>query len=73
MVLMGSISRSNARKMEKTTAIDWLPIDSRILPDIVSFSHVRGIARVFLLLEIVLSVMVVLGTLAHLGMTVFTR
>lgn len=48
------------KKMEKP--IDWLPIDSRILPS-VSFPHVRGIARIFLIIEMLLCTLVVFGTL----------
>jgi hypothetical protein len=39
-----------------------LPIDERIIPDVFSFSHVHGVARVFLIIEILLSSLVVLGT-----------
>jgi len=39
-----------------------LPIDERLVPDIISFSHIRGFARIFLTLEILLSVLVVSGT-----------
>ena len=48
------------RKMEKP--IDWLPIDSRLIP-FLSFPHVRGVARIFLIIEMTLCVFVVLGTL----------
>ncbi|MBI5614301.1 hypothetical protein HY947_05225 [Candidatus Gottesmanbacteria bacterium] len=40
----------------------WLPIDSRLLPHLFSFGHVKGIARVFIEIEMILSVFVVLGT-----------
>lgn len=43
--------------------IPWLPIDSRLIAPIFSFGHVRGIARFFLIIEIVLAVLVVLGTI----------
>ena len=39
-----------------------LPIDERIIPDVFSFSHVHGVARVFLITEMVLSTLVVIGT-----------
>lgn len=42
--------------------IPWLPIDSRLIVPILSFSHVKGLARFFLILEIVLALLVVLGT-----------
>ncbi|OGG01309.1 hypothetical protein A2Z33_05340 [Candidatus Gottesmanbacteria bacterium RBG_16_52_11] len=41
----------------------WLPVDSRILPDIFAFGHVRGIARIFLEIEITLAILIVIGTL----------
>ncbi len=43
--------------------VPWLPIDSRIFPSIFSFGHVKGIAKLFLQIEMMLSVGVVLGTL----------
>jgi hypothetical protein len=43
--------------------IEWLPFDSRLIPDIFSFSHVKGIARIFLIVEMVLSVLVVSGSI----------
>lgn len=44
------------RKMQKP--IPWLPVDSRLI----SFGHVRGISRIFLIIEMVLAVFIVLGT-----------
>lgn len=49
------------KKRKFSTAAQW-PIDTRVLPDIFSFSHVKGVARMFLLTEISLSVCVVIGT-----------
>lgn len=46
-----------------THPIPWLPIDSRLIVPIFSFGHVRGIARFFLVIEIVLALLVVMGTL----------
>lgn len=43
--------------------IPWLPIDSRIFPQIFRFGHVKGTARIFLQIEMILSVGVVIGTL----------
>lgn len=43
--------------------IPWLPIDSRIIPHIFSFGHVKGIAKLFLRIEMVLSVGIVVGTI----------
>jgi hypothetical protein len=44
--------------------ISWLPVDSRLVYPLFSFGRVRGIARVFLTIEMTLAVCVVVGTLA---------
>ena len=51
------------RRRPAKQPIPWLPIDSRIIPHIFSFGHVKGITKVFLQIEMVLSVGVVIGTL----------
>lgn len=58
----------NKRHFEKP--IDWLPIDSRLIP-LLSFPHVKGVARIFLMIEIILSFCVVMGTLLVTLLTVF--
>jgi len=41
----------------------WVPfIDHRIFPQIFSFGHVKGIARIFLQVEIILALLFVIGT-----------
>lgn len=50
----------SARRVPRTTV---LPVDPSLFPDIISFGHVKGIARIFLGCEIVSSLAVVLGTL----------
>lgn len=47
----------------KNKPISWLPVDSRLFLPLLNFGHVKGLARVFLEIEIVLSLLVVLGTL----------
>lgn len=42
--------------------IDWLPIDSRIIP-FLSFPHVHGVARIFLIVEMTLATIIVVGTM----------
>jgi hypothetical protein len=49
-------------KKRKVRSSYMLPIDERLVPDIISFSHIKGVARVFLTLEIFLSILVVAGT-----------
>jgi hypothetical protein len=63
---MGLMTRKISRKKRVSTSSDgyqWLPIDSMFVPNF-QFSHVRGLARIFLSCEIILSVLVVLGTLS---------
>lgn len=50
------------RKSKKPIA--WLPIDSRLILPFISFGHVKGIARLFLEIEIMLSILIVIGTFA---------
>ncbi|OGG34467.1 hypothetical protein A2363_00460 [Candidatus Gottesmanbacteria bacterium RIFOXYB1_FULL_47_11] len=60
-----------ARKMQKP--IPWLPIDSRLFGPIFSFGHVHGFARAFLVIEIVLATLIVLGSMIFASMKVFGR
>jgi len=64
-VYMGLKKKTSHRHSSK------LPIDERLIPDIFSFSHVKGVARLFLITEIVLSTLVVIGTLFLLILNVF--
>ena len=59
-----------SRKVRKTGLasrrsgpVNWLPIDNRLIPHIFSFGRVKGIARVFLQVEMMLSIAVVFGSL----------
>ena len=47
----------------RSGSASWLPVDDRLIPQIFSFGRVKGIARVFLQVEMILSVIVVLGSL----------
>ncbi|MBI2404984.1 hypothetical protein HYV22_02290 [Candidatus Gottesmanbacteria bacterium] len=49
------------KQTRRLKAISWLPIDSRLFTPFLSFGRVRGIARVFLQVEIILSLLVVIG------------
>lgn len=53
-------------KQQKNTSssLGWLPVDSRLIPPIFSFSHVHGAAKIFLTVEMILALGVVIGTLA---------
>ncbi len=44
--------------------VSWLPVDSRLFFPIFSFGHIRGAAKLFLIIEMVLAVSVVIGTFA---------
>ncbi len=57
------------KKRKKQT--DWLPIDRQLFASFLSFGRVRGVARIFLEIEIVLAVAVVGGTLALALMKLF--
>lgn len=59
------MKRGVRRKTEQP--VSWLPVDSRLFLPILSFSHVKGLARLFLEIEIVLSLLVVIGTIAVLA------
>jgi len=41
--------------------IAWLPVDSRLFP-FIGFSHVKGVARIFLVVEMSLSVFMVFAS-----------
>jgi hypothetical protein len=58
-----SSRRSSKAKKSHSDQVPWLPIDSRLIPDIFAFGHVRGVARIFLMLEMILTTFVVLATL----------
>jgi hypothetical protein len=58
------VRRRKILRKKSTQPVAWLPIDSRFLPDIIRFGHVKGIARLFLIVEIFLAVLVVIGTLS---------
>lgn len=51
------------RSFRSETPIHWLPIDSRLVFPLFSFGHVRGAAKIFLTIEMILAVGVVVGTL----------
>lgn len=44
------------------TEMSWLPVDSRLFLPLFSFGHVKGVAKVFLVIEMVLAAGVVTGT-----------
>ena len=55
----------------KSKPISWLPVDSRLFLPLLNFGHVKGLARVFLEIEIVLSLFVVIGTLVIVVLRLF--
>lgn len=54
------------KKKRADSPISWLPVDSRLFSPFLSFGHVKGLARFFLEIEIVLAVLIVLGTVLYL-------
>ncbi len=59
-------------KQRSNKALSWLPINERLIPPIFTFQRVSGLSRVFLEIELALSVFVVLGTLLIVLLKVFT-
>ncbi len=51
------------RDLKQDKQLLWLPIDSRLIPDIFSFGQVKGLARVFLQIELTLTAIVVCMTI----------
>lgn len=47
---------------KRDKAIGWLPIDSRLFGPFLSFGHVHGLAKAFLVVELLLSTLIVVGT-----------
>ncbi len=56
----------------KKHPISWLPIDSRVLPQLLSFNHVHGIGKLFLFVELLTASLVVIGTLVLVLLSVIT-
>lgn len=69
---MGLMGRRRSDKQQERP-LSWLPIDSRLMHSLISFGTVRGIAKVFLAIEMLLAVFVVLGTFALFLIQVFIR
>lgn len=57
------------RKRQNKTVVplSWLPVDSRLILPLFSFTHVRGAAKIFLIVEMILAFSVVIGTLVVLA------
>lgn len=66
------MGRRRIKRRNTSTQPDWLPIDIRLLPPLFSFQKVTGIAKVFLIAEVILAVGVVLGTVLLLLLTLAT-
>ncbi len=64
-----------AKRVNKTSSEqpDWLPIDIRLVPNIFHFGKVTGIARVFLLAEIILASIVVVGSVTLAMVTLVSK
>jgi len=43
-------------------SVTWLPVDTRLVSPLLSFGHVKGVAKIFLTIEMTLAVGVVAGT-----------
>ncbi|MEK9143643.1 MAG: hypothetical protein AAB481_03380 [Patescibacteria group bacterium] len=62
---------SGRRHHQSVTPLHWLPIDSRLILPLFSFSHVKGFSRFFLEVEITIAIIVVVGTLVIVGLKLF--
>ncbi len=51
------------KRASRSEPVGWFPVDSRIFAPFLSFSHVRGVARLFLIVEMALAVMMVIGSM----------
>lgn len=67
---MGLMSRKRRDSLQDMP-VNWLPIDSRLVLPLFSFGHVRGLAKVFLTIEMALALCVVFGTLVLIVLHVF--
>lgn len=45
-------------------AVHWLPVDSRLISPLFSFGHIHGIAKIFIMVEMLLATAIVIGTFA---------
>ena len=63
--------RKRVRATADQKVIAWLPIDSRLILPFVGFGRVKGISRVFLEVELALSILVVTGTVLLMIFRIF--
>lgn len=59
------------QKKKVTSQTAWLPIDESLTRDLFTLTHVKGIAKVFLLIEMILAVLIVFCTLFLTILTCF--
>jgi len=59
-----------SRPVHHDAPIHWLPVDSRLITPLFRFGAVKGIARIFLEIEITLTILVVIGTLFAAGIKI---
>jgi hypothetical protein len=55
--------RKRRTKAQREEVIAWLPVDSRFITPFLSFGHVHGVAKLFLVIEMTLAGAVVTGSL----------
>ena len=65
---MGPMSGKRRHYNASHESVGWLPFDSRLFSPIFSFGRVKGIARVFLIIEMILTVLVIAGTFVLVGL-----
>jgi hypothetical protein len=68
---MGSMKRKQTIIKSSARSLSWLPIDSRLIVPLFAFGHVKGLAKVFLVIEMALAGLVVTGTMVLMILSVF--
>ncbi len=63
--------RKRIRETQQEKAISWLPIDSRLFMPFIGFGRVKGLSKVFLEVELALSIFVVTGTVLLMIFRIF--
>jgi hypothetical protein len=63
--------RKHIRAAANEKVITWLPVDSRLFMPFIGFGRVKGISKVFLEVELALSIFVVTGTVLLMIFRIF--
>lgn len=61
MVQYRSMTKRVRARKHYEEPVSWLPVDSRLFSPLFSFSHVHGVGKIFIAMEMVLAVGVLIG------------